>query len=124
MTEYGSGPTLDEDFDFTVDETGDIQCTNQVGFETAELEKDLAFTIARRIDLEVGSRTTPAQQASIKSLVRNIILRDSRIARILDVNIEQLEKLEDGSTFIDGYEISARVVGTDDDVQQELIIEV
>ena len=124
MTEYGSGPTLDEDFDFTVDETGDIKCTNQVGFETAELEKDLAFTIARRIDLEIGSRTTPAQQAAVKSLVRNIILRDSRIARILDVDIEQLEELEDGSTFIDGYEISARVVGTDDDVQQELIIEV
>ncbi|AGM11355.1 hypothetical protein M199_gp025 [Halogranum tailed virus 1] len=125
MAHYGSGPTLDKDWDFTVDNTGDIECTNQLGFETAELEKDLAFAIARRLELELGKRTTPSQQATVKSLAREVILRDPRISRVIDLDLEQLNLVQDdGSTFVDGYEITANLVAADDSIDQPLIIEV
>lgn len=125
MSRFGSGPTLDEDWDFTIDGTGDIECTNQLGYEIAELEKDLAFAIGRRLDLELGKPTTPTQKATLESISRNVINRDPRIERIVDFDIEQMNLIEsDGGRFVDGYTIETEVTGTEEPIDETLIIEV
>jgi len=99
MVDYGSSPVLDQDFDFILDETGDIQCTNQTGSEIDELEKDLSYAIASGLEDEVGSPITPTQQALVRTQVTDIVYRDPRIEKILNIIIEESQDTPSGDGF-------------------------
>lgn len=110
---FGSSPALDDDFDLIVDQSGDIRCTNQSQSRTEELEKDLAFAIANRLDGERGVRATPQQQAQFRAIVRNVINRDPRVSSINKLEIREQE---------DSFEMTIGVVTENDDSSYDTVV--
>lgn len=112
---YGSGIKLDEDWDFVVDDSGDIASTS----EFSELEKDIAYALANRLDNDLGVPITPTGFAQLKSATLQILQRDQRIERIADITVE--ESTDENNTAV----ITADIIAVaEDSVPEELVIEV
>lgn len=75
MSEYGSGPYLDENFDLTVDTIGDVKIAN----EGDELEKDLAFQLAFSLRRFHGASPTSNVEAEAKSTAIDVVEADPRV---------------------------------------------
>jgi len=85
----GSGPALDETFDFTIANDGDLQASS--GLE--ELQKDLAFQMAFLLRDFEGQPLTPDVLSDIRSIARRAALSDERVTSVNDNNfrVEQDE---------------------------------
>jgi hypothetical protein len=73
--DLGSGAALDKNFDFSVDETGDIEAS--YGFD--ELEKDLAFKMAINLQQFLGQTPTGGTIAKVSNIARRVAQNDPRI---------------------------------------------
>lgn len=108
MSELGSGPSLDEQWDLYVDESsGDIAISN--GSE--ELRKDLAFNVAIFLQDFVGDYISDGKRSDIRIGVRNIVLSDSRIDQVNSVRVGRSREESDElavdvkATTVDGVTI-------------------
>lgn len=95
MVEFGSSPSLDEDFDLVIDDTGDIQCTIQERPPSEELGKDLGFLIASSLDKRTGSPVIPVKNAALKGAIRDVVIADPRVDQILTLELEQAPRTDD-----------------------------
>jgi len=85
----GSGPALDETFDFTIANDGDLNSSS--GLE--ELQKDLGFQMAFLLSEFEGQPLTPDVFSDVRSIARRIALSDDRVTSVNDSNfrVEQDE---------------------------------
>lgn len=84
MTQFGAGQALDENLDFKLDSTGDIDHTNGV----KELEKDLAFQNKIALEDVVGAVSVEGEVTpTIIDKVRERLLLDPRILRITSIDV-------------------------------------
>lgn len=113
MTEYGGGIFLTKDWDFEVNNTGDIRTISGLD----ELEKDVAFQLASNLDQFIGSRITNEQANDIAIETQQQLSADPRIAAVLDLTVQ----FPDGDP--DTVEVIATVRDTEGD-EQELVFEV
>lgn len=86
MSEFGAGPDLNENWDFEVNSTGDIATT--IGVD--ELEKDIAFNVARRLDGEIGRRRDRSTEKRIQVIVEDIFAEEVRIDSVVDVTVREI----------------------------------
>lgn len=84
MPDLGSGLSLDEQWDLYVDES-----SGDVAFEEAseEVQKDLAFILARALKPVVGEFIDEGGAADIRLRVRKLILSDDRIDTVDEVEV-------------------------------------
>lgn len=73
--DLGSGPLLDEHFDFSVGETGDLLNTTGVG----ELQKDLAIRMVLGLSQYLGSAPSNNIGAKVGATATKIAVSDSRV---------------------------------------------
>lgn len=86
MAEFGSGPSLDENWDLYVDSSsGDLAISD--GPE--ELRKDLAFNVGIYLRQFVGDYITPGLQSDIRVGARDVILSDPRISEIQSIEVSK-----------------------------------
>lgn len=111
MSEFGSGPSLSRDLDFTVTTTGDIEAVSGV----EELEKDLALQSLIELQEFEGATQTPRTKVIIQSRVNQILTNDPRVQSVSDIQV----------TFT-AQDNSAEIVAgvSTDDGEQELVFEV
>lgn len=111
---YGSGISLDEDWDLEISQTGDIKATH----DSDEFRKDLAYMTARRLEIELGQPLSSRSRAIIESIVRDILERDPRVRSIKQVTVEDIE----GG---DGVTIGTRIVAYEEsNVPEDFFYEV
>jgi len=116
MTTYGSGLALDESWDFRVNaNTGDLDFEQ----EAQELQKDLAFGVARLLDGEVGDVLEAGELADIRLEVRDVIESDPRIDEVTDIEAAT----EDRQSML-VIEVTAQVVTPDDAESIEQIFDI
>lgn len=82
----GSGPSLDEDLDFEIDETGDIRSSS--GME--ELQKDLSFQMMIALSQFIGENPTPELNVEVRRKVYRVAVSDERISSVdrKKINVE------------------------------------
>lgn len=92
MSDFGSGVYLHPvdgsaqyDWDFDVDETGDIRTTSDLD----ELMKDVAFSTARAIQQEIGGPIRPVTLNRIDAIVTAVLEAEPRIDEVIRVEIEE-----------------------------------
>ena len=90
---FGTGIALDEEFDLSLDQTGDIATTTG----TDELEKDLALNTAIELNEYIGSPPTATTKSDITRDTRITLLEDERVLSVdpetIDVTIENRETI-------------------------------
>jgi len=96
MVDYGSSPVLTQEFDLEIDSTGDILCTSQTIDPFDEIEKDLSFKLASELDELIGTSMKPTQKALLETAVRDIVSRDPRIERIINIDVTELRDTPSG----------------------------
>lgn len=84
---FGSGPALDENFDFIVNTVGDIKDADGLN----ELEKDLAFVSAFQLEDYIGKPLTPTIRQEIENTLTQIFDAEPRIDAVRDMSVEQVE---------------------------------
>lgn len=75
MTDFGAGIHLDEQLDFSVDSTGDLD--GESGID--ELQKDLAYNMILNLQEFLGSPPTSTLEAQIVGRAKQVANADSRI---------------------------------------------
>lgn len=113
---YGSGIKLDENFDFVVDETGDVSGETNL----QELFKDLSFNISSALEYGegvdrpetisngvVGKPFTNSILSDVEIVVAKIIKNDVRISDVLSVNASPSD--ENPNTLIINTRVSIDV---------------
>lgn len=75
---FGSGPALDENFDLTIDSTGDLQSAEGVD----ELEKDLSVRLSIFLEPMIGQQPTPNLRTKVSARTRSIAQSDPRVANV------------------------------------------
>lgn len=113
VKEFGSGVFLDEQLDFSIDSTGDIQSTNGV----EELEKDLSVQMLIGLKQYTGSPPSGNLRAKVKNTARNIAIAD---ARVLSINSGGVEI----SFSRDRKQINIKMVVQTTNAEQELVFSV
>lgn len=88
MSELGGGIALQENWDFEIDNTGDIRANTG----TAELQKDVAFNVARLAQREIGSPVTNETPKDLRTIVRDITAADPRINTVPSVTVNRVER--------------------------------
>lgn len=86
MSELGASVDLNEDWDFEVAASGDLETA--VGL--AELEKDVSFNVARNLDDTLGRRVDTATEKRIAIIVEDEMNTESRISAVNDVTVNQI----------------------------------
>lgn len=127
MVDYGSGPRLDRYFDFTIDQTGDVDASSGID----ELRKDLAFRIAGALeygygvdrpvvvsDGVVGDVLVDGTLADIEIALSSLVVEDSRVDAVRNVEA----RTSDGTG--DTIEIDLQVVVDDSTVRFDRIFPV
>jgi hypothetical protein len=71
----GSGPSLDVDFDFVVDTTGDIESSSNV----EELGKDLSIRMALNLEQYIGQPPTNLLKQKVATTATKVALADTRV---------------------------------------------
>ena len=93
MTE-GSGPSLDENFDLGVNETGDLKSVDGV----EELHKDLAFQLQYSLETYIGAgQNTNVETNALTTAIR-VLNADSRVDRVIE-STSGASLTEDGRTL-------------------------
>jgi hypothetical protein len=83
----GSGPALDRNFDFLIDNSGDIKDSSGLN----ELEKDLSFSSAFRLDDFIGKPLTPTTRQKVENALTEVFDREPRIDSVQEMEVEQVE---------------------------------
>lgn len=83
--ELGSSPALDENFDFIVDSSGDVEDSDGLN----ELEKDLSFASAFRLEDFIGQPLTPTTRQKVENAVEEVFDREERIDSVQNIEVEQ-----------------------------------
>jgi len=82
---YGSGVSLDENYDFIIDSTGDLEDSRGL----SELEKDLSFASSVRLFEHIGMPLTSTRKQKIKNSVESIMSSEPRISSVLNISVSQ-----------------------------------
>lgn len=105
MSDLGAGIALNEDWDFEVDSTGDLLATTGI----AELEKDVAFNVAREWEDSIGRRVDASAKKQIQITAQSVLLSDDRIDTVNNVTARQVnghankfEVVADVDTIVSG----------------------
>lgn len=113
---YGNGIYLDESFDLSVDNTGDLRSSKGVN----ELEKDLSFRMADELSDLLGSPEGRNFGPKLRSRAKSIALDDERVETVIDSRVS-VNKIENTPESNDAeYELILPVVATTE--QTELVI--
>ena len=107
--ELGSGPALDKNFDFIIDSSGDIEDSDGLN----ELEKDLSFASAFRLEDFIGQPLTPTTRQKVENALGEVFDRESRIDSVQSIEVEQVDY---------GFDVQAVVIVNSE--QQTLIFPV
>lgn len=108
MTEYGGGIYLTSNFDFEVDNSGDIRGE----FGVSELEKDIAFNIVQEMQNIPGRRKTQKTVAIVRNRTVQQLRADPRVNSILgEVDVFYPDQIGDV------IEVAARVDTVDGEQQ-------
>lgn len=107
--EQGSGPALDENFDFVVGPSGDLKNSDRIN----ELEKDIGFAMAVELQEYIGSPLTPTTEQKLLNSARSVLEDEERIQSILEISVEEAQR---------GFDITTRVVV--DNEKQSFVIPV
>lgn len=84
MTDFGSGLSLDEQWDLYVDESsGDLAFSEA----SEEVRKDLAFNVARLLTAYVGEYMSDGRRADIRLKVKKLIEADDRIEEVNQIEV-------------------------------------
>lgn len=102
-----SGLNLDENFDFVVSSSGDLDSVSRID----ELQKDLSGAITAIVESQfTGSVLTPNVATTLESLLRSRVEFDDRVNRVRRIDIT--ESL--GATIADVYISVDTIYGTID----------
>lgn len=82
--QLGSGIALDQNFDFEIDATGDLNSVSGV----EELNKDLALRLTIFLDEFRGQILTNEVKSEIKNRVINVLLSDQRVVNVNEASIQ------------------------------------
>lgn len=116
MVEYGSSPSLNEDWDLVITDDGDVQTTFEEPSSSEELEKDLAFFTAVALDKQRGKPINAVTEAALEGVVRDVITSDPRVSQVISLQINEIPKqdgyeidliIEDNSTNTEGINFTA-----------------
>lgn len=110
---FGAGIHLDEQFDFAVDTTGDIQSDRGV----IELQKDLSFQMVISLSKYLGQAPTGNLPEKVAGTARRVAEVDDRV-RFVDSSKTEV------SFSTDRQEITLKIFVQTDDGEQELIFDV
>jgi len=100
MAELGSGIALDQNFDFDVDETGDLR----VAEGADELSKDISFALVSALEGLIGAPKTPEIKRKIRDRSRRVALADDR------VQAASADSISVSETSRDTFRVSMSVV--------------
>lgn len=112
MSDFGAGIALSEDWDFEIDSTGDIKTVSG----QTELQKDVAFNVARNLQDVLGRRMDNATSKRIEISVQNVLVNEVRIDEVLSVDVRRIE-------MSDMFEVVAEAVATDERVELVFTVE-
>lgn len=87
VQELGSGIALDEEWDFSINATGDLEATQGVD----ELEKDLAFFTATELQERIGRPISKNALKKVEITVGQIASDDPRVEEVQEVNASKTE---------------------------------
>lgn len=99
MSDLGGGIALNEYWDFEVSQTGDILATTGL----AELQKDVAFNVARNVEEFIGRPAQNNTQKKIQIAVQDVLVDEPRVDAIIQVNVRQIDRTANA------YEVIANV---------------
>lgn len=106
---YGSGPSLDENFDFIVGPSGDLKNADGIN----EVEKDLAFATSVQLQEFIGRPLTPTVRQKVKNAAEEVFEAEPRIDSLVGISIQETEY---------GFDLTSQVVT--DGSQKSFIIPV
>jgi hypothetical protein len=75
---FGSGPALNQDFDFVIDSTGDLE--NRSGVE--ELGKDLAMQMVLNLETYLGESPTNLVKRKVELTATRVAVADTRVRNV------------------------------------------
>lgn len=107
MAEFGGGIDLTSDLDITLNGVGDLQTISGQD----ELAKDLALQSIIELENIDTRRKTNETKTTVKRIVRDIVIADPRIDRLLDIDVR--------FNGTDSIEIITDVLASDE--EQELV---
>lgn len=110
---FGAGVYLDEQLDFSVDSTGDLEGESGVD----ELQKDLAFQMVISLSKYLGQPPSGNLNEKISGTARRVAEIDSRVDFVDSRKTEV-------SFSTDRQEITLKMVVETNDVEQQLIFDV
>jgi K+/H+ antiporter YhaU regulatory subunit KhtT len=105
MANYGSSMALDDKLDLVVDDTGDIKTTPVDRNDAEELEKDLAYMTIAALDDILGSPVIDITEQTIRKTVRDIVLKDPRVERVQNVDVEPVTDNTPSQSPLDEYTV-------------------
>lgn len=92
MSSIDTGIALNDQFDFEIDETGDVAATSDVD----ELQKDLSGGITALLDGQfIGEVLTETDIAEIESVLRSNIVDDFRVLEVRSISVRQSRRDRD-----------------------------
>lgn len=110
--DLGSGIALDQELDFIVDATGDLEHASGVD----EVRKDLAFNLIRELSSFEGRLQNRETEADAEIVAQRTILNDPRVAQVQYIDarfedpqtlaIEAQLRVESGETFTNVFTLS------------------
>jgi hypothetical protein len=115
VEEFGSGLTLDEDFDLRVDQAGDLD--TESGIE--ELSKDLSLQLSFSLRVYLGERASENLKAEVKNTTKNVVELDTRVRRFREERSEVFFSGRGTETI----ELTVPII-TENNESYELVVEV
>jgi len=111
--EFGSGIFLDDQFDFSVNSTGDLKTRSGLD----ELQKDLAFNMVINLNQYRGQPPTGNLKEKVAATAKSVAEADSRIDFVLSGQTQV--------SFSDNREqITLKMTAQVEDTQQSLIFDI
>lgn len=86
MVDLGGGVALDENWDFSVNGRGDLSQVTGIN----ELEKDIAFNVARSLQRVLGDRTANYTEKRIEVNTSTALNDDPRIDRVTTLSAREV----------------------------------
>jgi len=123
MANYGTSMALDDKLDLVVDDTGDIKSTPVDRNNAEELEKDLAYMTIAGLDDILGSPIIDITEQVIRKTVRDIVLKDPRVERVQNIDVEPVTDDTPSQSPLDEYTVRVELR---DSIQtgQETVIQI
>lgn len=123
MANYGTSMALDDKLDLVVDDSGDIKSTPVDRNNAEELEKDLAYMTIAGLDDILGSPIIDITEQVIRKTVRDIVLKDPRVERVQNIDVEPVTDNTPSQSPLDEYTVRVELR---DSIQtgQETVIQI